>query len=224
MLACIWLLEFSLVKALFHESFAHMPAYTGVKFTVTQIEKVHNARLLEQFHRSMKHFYLNNFGCEIVRVFHGTPPYNIPSILQENLSMKDRGDRDSGWFGAGVYLSQHADYILAYCNDLVAPFRPGQSGQILVFDTLPGRKYICDGIKNGQARMADFDCHISPEGYEQVMFDERHILPTHVISFSAQVAPGAKYDFSIERHGGGKQPAAASQSSAIGGLEPNTDE
>jgi hypothetical protein len=53
--------EFLELSSHFYNSFAHMPPYTGVEFTVTLIEKVHNDRLKEQFYRSWKYFFDNNY-------------------------------------------------------------------------------------------------------------------------------------------------------------------
>jgi hypothetical protein len=184
-----------------------MPPYVGVKFTVNLIEKVQNARLKEQFCRSWQHFADRNYPTEVVRMYHGTDVRNIPSILQNNLLMTKTGDRDPGWFGAGLYFSTHADYVFMYSNNL-APVKPGHKGKILVFNTLPGRKNSCTNLRMGHERTDETDSSVSPNGYEHVMFDSRHVLPTHVISFSAEVAPGAKYDASVERLG----PKHAAQS------------
>jgi hypothetical protein len=151
-------------------------------------------------------------------MYHGTDERNIPSILQKNLLMTKKGDRDPGWFGAGLYFSKHADYVFAYSNG-VAPVQPGHKGKILLFKTLPGRQNSCTSLTMGHERAEETDSSVSPNGYEHVMFDARHVLPTHVSSFSAEIAPGSKYDASVERLGP-KHTANVPAAASWGGLCP----
>ncbi|MDO9334221.1 MAG: hypothetical protein Q7T57_06850 [Dehalococcoidales bacterium] len=56
-------------------------------------------------------------------------------------------------------------------------------------------------VKHGAKRTLEFDSHCSPNEFEYVMFDSRHILPRYVISFEAIKAPGSKFDGSAEQMG-----------------------
>ena len=92
---------------------------------------------------------------------------------------------------------------MAYCttSDKFNDVQAGQSGKLLQFDILPGRMYQMADVKNGAPREEGFDSHVSPKGFEYVMFDSRHVRPRYVISFDVTQAAGAKFEGSPEQLG-----------------------
>lgn len=200
------LTEFHEVVRKFHVSLAHMPAYNGLKFNVTSVEKCHNVELENEFHGSYRYFYEQRYLGDkpIQTVYHGTRPENIPLILKNNFDVDKKGKTDDGWFGAGIYFSQHADYVMMYYTtgsfNLV---QVGDKGKLLQVDILPGRIKRLDQAHLGAARTINYDSHVTPNGFEYVMFNKRHILPRYVISFDVVAAAGTTFKGSVEQLGVG---------------------
>ena len=139
-------------------------------------------------------------------VYHDTRPGTIPAIVRDNLQLSHAGETDSGWFGAGLYFSKHADYCMQYYSTgAFQRVKAGDTGKLLRFDILPGRMHQMQSVKTGCARKEGFDSHVSPNQFEYVMFDSRHILPTHVLSFEVLQAPGASFNGSAEQMGGDEE-------------------
>ncbi|MDO9334220.1 MAG: hypothetical protein Q7T57_06845 [Dehalococcoidales bacterium] len=93
-----------------------MTAYVGLKFRIISIERIVNTRLEEQFFTAFRYFHQKGYHSDhpIRAVYHGTHQTNISLIVKDNLSMDKKGQLDSGWFGAGMYFSRHADYVMQY--------------------------------------------------------------------------------------------------------------
>lgn len=182
-----------------------MPAYAHLAFDITQIHRVENAKLRSQFHQTTIDMYEKgqHSKSEPVRtVYHGTRPRNIDSIVRENLSMEKKGQTDSGWFGAGMYFSRYADYCMQYyTTGQWKRVEAGDRGRLLQFDIMPGRQYQVDHARMMIARRDGFDSHVSPTGFEYVMFDARHIRPRYVIDFEVRQAPGAAFTGAPEQTG-----------------------
>jgi hypothetical protein len=190
------------VKEHFYSSLAHMPDYAKLKFHITGVEKVHNKALEDTFYASMRHFHQQRYPYATEIVYHSTKPANIPAIIKENLRMDKAGQLDSGWFGKGLYFSKHADYVMQYFS--TGAFRRvkvGDKGKILRFDILPGRMNQLKSVTTGIERKDGCDSHVSPNNFEYVMFDARHILLQYVLSFEVLAAPGAIFDGSAEQMG-----------------------
>lgn len=174
---------------------------------VTAVEEVVNERLTSQFYQALRHLQEMGFNppdrSAILTVYHGTHQSNIPAIVDNNLSIEKKGQLDSGWLGAGLYFSQHADNVMAYMttsnkfNDVKA----GQSGKLLQFDILPGRMNRLANVKEGVSRELFYDSHVTPNGFEYVLFDARHVRPRYVISFNVEAAAGASFEGSVEQNG-----------------------
>jgi hypothetical protein len=192
------------VQSAFYQSLAHMPAYNGLKFEITAIERVDNITLADQFHASHRYFYeQHSHSSESVRtVYHGTLSASIPSIVQENLSMAKKGSTDAGWFGGGLYFSKYADYCMMYASANKKPLTAGKSCKLIQFDIVPGRIHQMDEVKVGALRTPGYDSHVSPNGFEYVMFESNHILPRYVISINVVKAARVKFPGSIEEEGG----------------------
>jgi hypothetical protein len=209
-------------EAHFYKSLGHMPAYSKLKFTVTKVESVNNKMLREQFGRSMSFFYTQGYPSVVESVYHGTHPKNIDSILRDNLKLDPSQQIDNGWFGRGMYFSQHADYTMMYrtTGDL-RRVRAGDNIMLLRFDILPGRTHTLKDVKVGIPRMQLKDSHISPFSFEHVMFDPRHVTPTHVIHVAVTNAPGNSFDGSPEQTGPvGAAGAGAAAGGAAGAVGP----
>jgi hypothetical protein len=194
-----------------------MKSYAGLSFKVTAVESVRNKVLREQFGRSMSYFYTQDYPSAVKSVYHGTHPKNIDSILQSNLKRDTSVQLDPGWFGAGFYFSQYADYTMLYRT--TGQFRPvcaGDNIKLLRFDILPGRSEKLGGVALGADRKLFTDSHISPLEFEYVMFDARHINPTHVIHVAVTKAPGLSFEGSPEHVG----PAGAGVGAAAAVAAP----
>jgi hypothetical protein len=180
-----------------------MPIYNGLTFEIASIERVDNRALADQFHASHRYFYEKHYhASEPIRtVYHGTLAANIPSIVQNNLDMKNQGQKDSGWFGGGLYFSKYADYCLMYASPNLKPPTAGKTCKLIQFDILPGRIHQLTNMKVGEPRTPLFDSHVSPNGFEYVMFDSRHILPRYVLTIDVVTAAGPAFPGSIEETG-----------------------
>jgi len=190
----------------FYKSLAHMDGYKHLKFIVEKVELVTNKRLQEQFGRSMCYFYTKGYPAIIETMYHGTDPANIEGILSDNMKMNVARKLDDGWFGRGFYFSKHADYTFMYnTTGSTRLVTAGDRFAILRFDILPGRQETIPHVHVGVARTLFKDSHVSPNGFEQVMFDPRHVCPTHVIHLSVVNAPGRSFIGSAEE---GHDPTA----------------
>jgi hypothetical protein len=192
------------VQLHFYKSLASMPDYAGLKFALTTVHRVINHTLAEQFHASNRYFYNHGYHSDhpIRHVYHGTKRENIDSILRENLSMDSQGATDDGWFGAGMYFSRHADYVMQYFTcGAFRRVRVGDKGIMLRFDILPGRMKRLIEAEVGAEREDYFDSNCTPSEFEYVMFDSRHVLPRYQIEFEVLAAEGAGFDGSHEQVG-----------------------
>jgi len=191
----------------------HMKAYAGLKFSVTKVISVRNQLLREQFGRSMSYFYAQGYPAGIKSVYHGTHPRNLASIVKNNLKLDPSQSIDSGYFGRGMYFSQYPDYTMMYrTSGELRCVRAGDNIKLLRFDILPGRTQTLVSVNLGADRTLYKDSHISPTGFEHVMFDSRHFNPTHIIHVSVRNAPGHSFDGTPEQIG----PAGAGGDAAAG--------
>lgn len=195
-----------------------MPAYAGLQFRVTSVQRVVNPTLQSLFIQTLNAFHQQGFGApaEAIRVaYHGTHPDNIGAICENGLSMEkvQSATGDGGWFGAGLYLSQHADYVMQYGTTLtpgtlfeLRRARLGDRGKLLRFDILPGRMHLLEDFAFGKrldpvGANRQHDSHVSPSGFEYVLFERDQALPTYVIEFEVVTAPGTRFEYSKERVG-----------------------
>jgi hypothetical protein len=190
------------VKSNFHESFAHMPDYHGLKFTVNAVHSVHNPNLVALFVKAKDEMQKNGIAVVEQIVWHGTHPDNIASIVSSNLSMSKKGKLDPGWFGAGLYFSPFADYSFMYST--VGEFRrvkAGDRGRLLRFVVLPGRVHHLKDLALGQPQHPNYDSNLTPNKFELILFNNHRILPTHVLDFSVSQGVGQKFEGSVEQKG-----------------------
>lgn len=196
--------QFKHVELMFLKSLAGMPDYATLQFKVKAVERVNNPALSKQFEHAQAALQAAGDPSEVVSAWHGTGPSNIDSIARSNLSMSKKGQLDAGWFGAGLYFSEMADYTFVY-----APFRTriqaGQSVRIMQFDLLPGKVHECKAhsSESGKAPAAGFHSNRSPTHFERVLFDSRHCVPRFVVEVEAHKAHGHKFNASPEKNGPG---------------------
>jgi len=181
-----------------------MSSFAGLKFTPTRIQRVHNPPLADAFNAARMQLQARRRPDNVEVAFHGTNPRNLPAILRSNLQLRHRGSTDSGWFGRGIYLSRHADYVLAYYTsgqDSVAPVKAGDEGQLLMFDVLPGLPYRLRGTVTGCDLKAGYDSHVSPTEFEIVLFDSSRLVPRYLIDYRVTRAAGPRFDGAAEKTG-----------------------
>jgi hypothetical protein len=194
--------EYVRVSHSFHASLAQLSTYDSVRFELTRIDKVNNDALSGAFYGRLKALHDAHHSPAVLEVYHGTHPRNIPLILANNLQMHKAGQLDKGWFGAGLYFSKHADYTFIY--NTTGEFRPveaGDEGCVLQCSILPGTSYPTTKLMMGAPCQAGFDSHVSPNGFEHVVFSSDQILPRYVLHYKVVAAPGSFFDGSIEQTG-----------------------
>jgi hypothetical protein len=194
--------EYVRVSHSFQASLAQMPAYKDLRFELTRIEKVNNEALSSAFYGRLKALHDAHHSTAVLEVYHGTHPRNVASILANNLQMRKSGQKDDGWFGAGLYFSKHADYTLIY--NTTGEFRPvkeGDVGCVLQCSILPGASSSIAKLMDGAPCQPGFDSHVFPNGFEHVVFSSDQILPRYVLFYEVVKAPGRRFDGSIEEMG-----------------------
>lgn len=193
------------VQAEFFQDLALMPKYRDFKFRITAVEKIENPRLKQRFYDALQFMNEQGYHAEahpIQHVYHGTHPKNIHDIVRNNLSLSKAGQTDDGWFGRGLYFSRWPDYCMMYgTTGAMRPVQTGDEGRLIRFSILPGRVHHLQSMSMGKARMPLCDSVLSPNKFETILFDTNHCLPTYVIHFVVDNAPGNVFDGSIEQHG-----------------------
>lgn len=157
-------------------------------FRVLRVRKVRNHALKQKFEAKWKALKAKGRqGSELSEewAFHSTKPTNIEGICQQNVLMKKAGSTDSGYFGAGLYFSRHPDYTFIYGNQMKPPIA-GDRGTVLLFKVLLGRSKQLHNLQMGASLESGYDSHVSPKGFEWVLFDSDQCLPCYVIDWKAE--------------------------------------
>ncbi|KAI9350082.1 hypothetical protein BDR26DRAFT_891409 [Obelidium mucronatum] len=179
-------LESANVQMKFHNSMGGM--YPDLKFKVLAVYKVTNKTLSDRFEAKRA-----ALKCNPVEAFHATKSGNVQSICSNNVSMGKIGQTDKGYFGAGLYFSQYADYTFAYAHDSTArPIKAGEKGTVIMFNVLLGKTYRVQNLTLGASKMAGYDSHVSPKECEWIIFDNTQCVPVYVFEFEAEVSVKAK--------------------------------
>ncbi len=107
--------------------------------------------------------------------YHGTSEANVKGITSTGfmLNKLSQGSGDNGWFGCGIYFSQHVQTAMGYCR----------GKQMIVCAVLMGKVYKCPGRMDGAQLVEGCDSHEDPSGYEWVIYHEESILPVYIIHF-----------------------------------------
>jgi hypothetical protein len=181
-------------------------AWFDRELQLQQVLQICNEPLNQQFVKQQAALKKQGISAAVVSSWHGTLPANIESIARDNLKFTKKGKTDGGWFGAGLYFSDHADYTLLYTQSPLKPVQLGQTVRILLFDLLPGKVYKClpDQSDLGKPLAPGYHSNHSPTGFERVLFDERHCLPRFVVEVTVGQSKGlAQFDASPEKNGPG---------------------
>ncbi|KAG8980558.1 hypothetical protein FRB90_007643, partial [Tulasnella sp. 427] len=127
-------------------------------------------------------------------VYHGTLRRHVGSIVQSGFIIPGQktkaGEevhvRCGATYGVGTYTSPELGYSLSYSDHtLKAPkLLPGQ--KVIVCAALMGRRYqVRPGgsseLRRNPTVMQGYDSHVSPTGYEYVVFNPEHLLPLYVL-------------------------------------------
>ena len=165
--------------------------------TILHTELVMNPRLVNLFKRmqealSIKYSHLKRVDYTSVDVsFHGTQRKFIPGIISRGFVkpgdvMNGNGDilqvRCGSTWGRGIYTSPEPRYSMSYSDRADPSFKriPGQ--KIIVCAILRGRAYTCsDYLRNLTSPLEDYDSHVSPGGFEYIVFNSSQLLPLYVL-------------------------------------------
>ena len=165
--------------------------------TIIHAELVMNPHLVSRFKRmqetlSIKYSHLKRGDYTVIDVsFHGTQRKFIPSIISRGFVkpgdvMNGNGDilqvRCGSTWGQGIYSSPEPRYSMNYSDDSDPSFKriPGQ--KLIVCAILRGKAYTCSNyFRNLTTPFEDYDTHVSPSGFEYVVFNSSQLLPLYVL-------------------------------------------
>eukprot|EP00755_Sulcionema_specki_P015537 Sspe_Gene.59681::Locus_32790_Transcript_1_1_Confidence_1.000_Length_2287::g.59681::m.59681 len=125
--------------------------------------------------------------------FHGTHPRNIPNLLKYGLLRFGhplnpcKVQSDDGFFGSnrlGIYVSRYVDYALKYSNNVV-PLIPGDTCQMLMLRTLPGRSKRIEKLAKSIKPTPGYHSHSSPNFLEWYLFEEEQCCPAFLLTMQA---------------------------------------
>ena len=151
----------------------------GQAAQVAAIEYHFHPRLEARWH-AKKAEYDERFGIgghTILFAFHGTNPKNVEGILSQGFKLSKLGATtgNRGFFGAGVYFSEHHHYSAGYNG--------GNDGMFLC-KLLVGKPYLAPH-RVGAGLQPGYTSHVSDaSGSEVVIFDEAAMLPCYVVKCS----------------------------------------
>lgn len=101
-------LHYSVVAAKFMARLGSKPVEQ-----IKKVEYISNPQLESRFEQVRKS---DGSTGQVVMGWHGTHESNIESIIQNGFQAKKFGSAVGQKFGRGVYLSEHADVSLEYCQ------------------------------------------------------------------------------------------------------------
>lgn len=148
------------------------------KVRTATVKSVINPVLCARFEHAWKELREKRPEMQIVPsvAYHGTSTEGVKGISQTGflLSKLAANTGNRGFYGAGIYCSQHIQTAMAYCR---------VGAQLLVCAVLMGKiKKVqpCTGAPCAEG----YDSHEDPSGNEWVVFKEEYILPTYVVEFT----------------------------------------
>eukprot|EP00053_Salpingoeca_punica_P023260 m.216691 g.216691 ORF g.216691 m.216691 type:complete len:507 (-) comp48039_c0_seq1:248-1768(-) len=138
---------------------------------VTRIERIINPTLEKRF--AAKKQKMGKEANEIL-AFHGSTTEAYTSIAEDNFDIGRlaKGSGDNGWYGAGLYFSEHPGTAQGYAKG---------NKSLLLSRVLIGKAYRCPGIIMGAPLEKGFDSHESPNGLEIVVFKDDQVLPSYIV-------------------------------------------
>ncbi len=110
-------------------------------------------------------------------LFHGTTEENMESIIKTNFLISKVGSKtDMGWYGKGIYFSEHASLSIGYSSG---------NPHLLICMVLIGKAFRMENIQTGCAIKEGYDSHVAPDGCsEVVIFDTDQIIPIYKVKFN----------------------------------------
>jgi ankyrin repeat protein len=182
-------LHFRIAEAQFLRMAAKYPGdhHSLGSVAVTSVRYCCSPKLLQAFEEKQRQ-YAEQLGEEHAQVtygFHGTNSRDaIAHITKNNFDLKKVGSvTDPGWFGAGMYFSEHTAVAAGYDRT---------GGQLLICKVLMGKPFLMTEVNEGCSLMRGYTSHVnSLDGEELVIFDMAAILPIYVVSFDS---PDNGYD------------------------------
>lgn len=149
--------------------------------SVNKVQYIVNPPLVKQFNQTREKFKKSRGDQESrpILVFHGTQDANIKPIVENNFKVPGQQGfqhrTDTGYYGRGVYFSEYPKYSMSYIQG---------TQQLLMSQILPGKVYRCTGKIQGSALQTGYDSHLSPDGNEWVIFDNKQILPFYIVHYT----------------------------------------
>ena len=143
----------------------------GMANQISAVEYHFHPTLEARWH-SKKAEYDSRFGVgghTILFAFHGTRPGNVQLILNDGFRVSKVGSTtDAGFFGAGIYFSEHMTHSQGYNS--------GNDGMFLC-KILVGKPFLCPQ-QNGRGLEPGYTSHVAdPSGSEVVIFDDAAMVP-----------------------------------------------
>jgi hypothetical protein len=164
-------------------------------FILVKCERVVNAVLARRFERRKAALVKEAPEHSRERVsFHCTDPKHVSSICKTSLLRYKhplnpcKTQSDDGYFGTnrkGVYVSRYSDYTYKYCNDALSPLDAGQTAQVIMFRTLPGKTFHIKNLVGGIDPTPGYHSHSSPNFMEWYLFNEDQRCPDYVLTIKA---------------------------------------
>ena len=157
---------------------------------VSRFEKMSNFLSQEKYARVKKVDYASIEVC-----FHGTQRKFIPNIISRGFVkpgdvMNDNGDilqiRCGSSYGQGIYTSPDPRYSMSYSDYSEGDFGRLPGEKLIVCGILRGRPYTFNEFnRKCTSPYDDFDSHVSPSGFEYVVFNSAQLLPLYVLHVSS---------------------------------------
>jgi hypothetical protein len=160
---------------------------------VLSIEPVINAKRwissMEEINRLNKGTSTNHDWVRWDIALHGTPEENVPGIVEHGFQLPNKDGHKSRFqvnWGPGIYSSPYSTYALWYGNWIRNNVQIQRKEIVHIFVCAVNRgrrQYSCRGENRCKHRelMDGFGSHVSPDGNEWVVFDERRIVPLCVM-------------------------------------------
>ncbi|KAG8983208.1 hypothetical protein FRB90_006219 [Tulasnella sp. 427] len=132
-------------------------------------------------------------------VYHGTLRRHVAGIVQSGFAVSGQNNKGGGeipTYGVGTYTSPDLPYSVSYSDHTIkAPkLLPGQ--KVIVCAALMGRRFQVrfggiSEMRRNPDLLKGYDSHVSPSGYEYVVFNPEHLLPLYVLHLKNPVASSA---------------------------------
>jgi hypothetical protein len=111
----------------------------------------------------------------------------MESIIKTNFLISKVGSTtDMGWYGKGIYFSEHASMSIGYSRG---------NPHLFICLVLVGKAFRMENVQTGCALSEGYDSHVAPDGSsEVVIFDPAQVIPCYKVKFS-QHGTGHNYNY-----------------------------